>query len=89
MGIRLQTEGDAMAALTEERYRPADARAAKGPRSRGSFTRHKTRSSSDTVKQSEQSLKRLLEDFEEGRLNAFGRRICRPEAYCLENCLLN
>lgn len=72
-----------MAALAEERYRPADVRAVKGPRSRGSFTKHKTRSSSDTVKQSEQSLKHLLEDFEEGRLNAFGKRIVacyvRPE----------
>ena len=61
-----------MAALAEERYRPEDARAVKGPK-RGSFAKHKTRSSSDAVKQSEQSLRHLLEDFEEGRLNAFGR----------------
>ena len=64
-----------MAALTEERYRPEDAKAVKGPK-RGSFAKHKTRSSSDAVKQSEQSLRHLLEDFEEGRLNAFGRKPC-------------
>lgn len=62
-----------MTSLTEERYRPAESRAMKGPKSRGSFSKHKTRSSSDAVKQSEQSLRHLLEDFEEGRLNAFGK----------------
>ena len=62
-----------MAALAEERYRPEDTRAVKGPK-RGTFAKHKTRSSSDAVKQSEQSLRHLLEDFEEGRLNAFGRK---------------
>jgi G:T/U-mismatch repair DNA glycosylase len=65
-----------MAALTEERYRPEDARAVKGPK-RGSFAKHKTRSSSDAVKQSEQSLRHLLEDFEEGRLNAFGKEVIK------------
>ena len=62
-----------MAALTDKRYRPEDTKAVKGPK-RGSFTKHKTRSSSDAVKQSEQSLRHLLEDFEEGKLNAFGKK---------------
>ena len=64
-----------MASLTEERYRPVDSRAAKSPKAKSSLAKHKTRSSSDAVKQSEQSLRHLLEDFEEGRLNAFGRRV--------------
>ena len=38
---------------------------------RGSL-KHRTRSPTDSVKESEMSLHKLLEDFEEGKLNAFG-----------------
>ncbi len=41
-------------------------------KSKGQPLRHKTRSLGDTVKESERSLQKLLEDFEEGKLNAFG-----------------
>ena len=34
--------------------------------------KHRTRSPTDSVKDSEMSLHKLLEDFEEGKLNAFG-----------------
>ena len=47
-------------------------RAGRSPKSRGSSLRHKARSQHDVMKESEQNLQTLLEDFEEGRLNAFG-----------------
>lgn len=54
------------------------ARPGRSPKSRGSSLRHKARSQHDVMKESEQSLHTLLEDFEEGRLNAFGRSINTP-----------
>lgn len=41
-------------------------------KTKGPLLRHKTRSPGDTVKESERSLQKLLEDFEDGKLNAFG-----------------
>ena len=55
-----------------QRSRAADFRSGRNPKSRGPSLRHKTRSQHDVMKESEQSLHKLLEDFEEGRLNAFG-----------------
>lgn len=63
-----------MATLTSEVKRPMESRPTRSPKSRGSSLRHKARSQHDAMKESEQSLHKLLEDFEEGRLNAFGRR---------------
>lgn len=60
----------------EERFRPADPRTTKSPKAKGSSVKHKTRSPADAVRQSEQSLRQLLEDFEGGRLNAFGMCVC-------------
>lgn len=42
------------------------------PRARGSSLKHKTRFPTESVKQSEESLRQLLDDFEQGRLTAFG-----------------
>ena len=42
------------------------------PRTRGSLLKHKTRFPTESVKQSEESLRQLLDDFEQGRLTAFG-----------------
>lgn len=56
------------------------ARPGRSPKSRGSSLRHKARSQHDVMKESEQSLHTLLEDFEEGRLNAFGRSINTPRS---------
>ncbi len=62
---RVRAQGD-------PKYRPLEPKSSRSPKSKGSTVKHKTRSPSDAVKQSEQSLSRLLEDFEKGRLNAFG-----------------
>jgi hypothetical protein len=52
---------------------PSKAVPPKSPsRARGSLLRHKTRSQGESVRESEKSLHKLLEDFESGRLNAFG-----------------
>ena len=40
---------------------------------KGQALKHKTRSPGDSVKESERSLQKLLEDFEHGKLNAFGK----------------
>ena len=63
-----------MAAIeaAEVKSRLVESRSARSSRSRGASVRHKAKSQHDTVKESEQSLHKLLEDFEEGRLNAFG-----------------
>ena len=48
----------------------------KGSKSSGktksSLPRHKTRSPGESMKESERELQKLLEDFENGKLNAFG-----------------
>ena len=49
------------------------ARGSRSPgRPKGPVLKHKTRSPGDSVKESERSLQKLLEDFEDGKLNAFG-----------------
>ena len=56
----------------EVKSRLVESRSVRSSRSKGASVRHKAKSQHDTVKESEQSLHKLLEDFEEGRLNAFG-----------------
>ena len=56
----------------DERFRPADPKNTRSPKAKSSSLRHKTRSPADAVRESELALRQLLEDFEEGRLNAFG-----------------
>lgn len=68
-----------MATLAEEvigRIRPADVKHTRSPKSKSTSLKHKTRTPTDVFKQSEQSLRELLEDFESGRLDAFGELIC-------------
>ncbi len=55
-----------------EVVRSADLKHTKSPKNRSSSLRHKTRTPSDAFRQSEQSLRELLDDFESGRLDAFG-----------------
>lgn len=55
----------------EERLKPPDLKA-RSPKSKGSSLKHKTRFPTESVKQSEESLRQLLDDFDHGRLNAFG-----------------
>lgn len=43
-------------------------------KTKGSLLRHKTRSPGESMKESERSLYKLLEDFEDGKLNAFGNK---------------
>ncbi len=67
-----------MASLTDdgiEILRPAETKYTKSPKSKSSSVRHKTRTPTDAFRQSEQSLRELLEDFESGRLNAFGKSV--------------
>lgn len=47
-------------------------RPGRSPKNRVSSMRHKPRSQNVVMKESEQSLHKLMEDFEMGRLNAFG-----------------
>lgn len=64
-----------MASLTDdgiEILRPSETKHTKSPKNKNSSVRHKTRTPTDAFRQSEQSLRELLEDFESGRLNAFG-----------------
>lgn len=42
-------------------------------KSRSQVLRHKTRCPGDAVKESEKSLQKLLEDFQDEKLNAFGK----------------
>ena len=65
----------ATAAHPERRPMESSSRSGRSPKSRGSSLRHKARSQHDVMKESEQSLHKLLEDFEEGRLNAFGEQV--------------
>ena len=58
--------------MEEQRYRPPESKSSKSPKSKSSSLKHKTRFPASAVKESEQSLNQLLEDFEGGRLNAFG-----------------
>ena len=65
--------------VEEQRYRPPESKSSKSPKSRGSSLKHKTRFPASAVKESEQSLNQLLEDFEGGRLNAFGKLYATKE----------
>ena len=49
-----------------------DSKATRSPKAKSSSLRHKTRFPTEAVRQSEESLRQLLDDFEHGRLNAFG-----------------
>lgn len=55
-----------------ERLKPLDPKSTRNFKSRGSSLKHKARFPTESVKQSEESLRHLLDDFEHGRLNAFG-----------------
>ena len=44
-------------------------------KTRGPSMKHKSRSQTESLRESEKSLQQLLEDFEEGKLNAFGMHI--------------
>jgi len=68
--------------VQEDRYRPPDLKSARSPKAKSSSLRHKTRSPAEAVRESEQSLNQLLEDFEEGRLNAFGRLSLSHNWFC-------
>ena len=62
-----------MATYEDEKIKPpSDPRTARSPKAKGSSLRHKARFPTETVRQSEESLRQLLDDFEQGRLNAFG-----------------
>lgn len=67
---------DKMATLNtteqEERLKAPDLKSTRSPKSKVSSLKHKTRFPTESVKQSEESLRQLLDDFEHGRLNAFG-----------------
>lgn len=57
----------------EERLKAPDQKTARSPKTRGSSSfKHKTRFPTETLRQSEGSLRQLLDDFEHGKLNAFG-----------------
>ena len=59
--------------IDDPRQWPPESKPMRSPKSKGGYMKHKTRSPADTVRKSEQSLHQLLEDFESGRLNAFGQ----------------
>ena len=54
-------------------------KAARSPmRGKGSSNmKHRTRFPVDSMRESEKALHKLLEDFEEGKLNAFGKQECK------------
>lgn len=57
----------------KDKIRTLDPRSAvRIPKARASSLKHKTRFPTESVKQSEESLRQLLDDFEQGRLTAFG-----------------
>ena len=66
-----------MASLTLEekvpKLRPPDSKNTRSPRARASSLKHKARFPTEAVKQSEESLRQLLDDFDHGRLSAFGK----------------
>lgn len=80
-----------MATLAEVKVEPSrvDSKASESSRgtpkspskTRGSLLRHKSRSQAESVRESERSLHQLLEDFEEGKLNAFGKYRQAKEVY--------
>ena len=72
-GRRRDSYDALMATAPERRSLESSSRPGRSPKTRGSSLRHRTRSQHDVMKESEQSLHKLLEDFEEGRLNAFGK----------------
>ena len=55
-----------------ERHRSGELKHTRSPKNKSLSLRHKTRTPTDAFRQSEQSLRELLEDFESGRLDAFG-----------------
>ena len=61
-----------MATSMEDRHRSMDLKSTRSPKTKSSSLKHKSRTPADAFRQSEQSLRELLEDFESGRLNAFG-----------------
>lgn len=61
-----------MASVLDPRIRVVEPKSTRSPKAKPSL-KHKSRSQFQAVKESEQSLNQLLEDFEEGKLNAFGR----------------
>lgn len=56
----------------EDTLKQPDLKTTRGPKTKSSSLKHKTRFPTESVKQSEESLRQLLDDFENGRLNAFG-----------------
>ena len=64
-----------IAVTIEEELKPPDHKSTRSPKVKSSSLKHKNRFPSETVKQSEESLRQLLVDFENGRLNAFGKFI--------------
>lgn len=58
--------------VVEERLKGPDQRAVRSPKAKSSSLRHKTRFPTESVRQSEESLRQLIDDFEHGRLTAFG-----------------
>ena len=56
----------------EHRLLEPASRLGRSPKNRAPSLRHKARSQNVVMKESEQSLHKLMEDFELGRLNAFG-----------------
>ena len=60
-------------AYMEDRHRSMDLKSTRSPKTKSSSLKHKSRTPADAFRQSEQSLRELLEDFESGRLNAFGK----------------
>ena len=62
-----------MASALDPRTRVVtETKSTRSPKTKPSL-KHKSRSPFQAVKETEQSLNQLLEDFEEGRLNAFGK----------------
>ena len=67
------TKMASLAPASLEEVRAHDSRTnARSPKTRNSSLKHKNRFPTETLKQSEESLRQLLVDFENGRLNAFG-----------------
>ena len=65
--IKIQAEVQTPPVSESSRGGPKSPTKAKGP-----SMKHKTRSQTESVRESEKSLQQLLEDFEGGKLNAFG-----------------
>ena len=65
--IKIQAEVQTPPVSESSRGGPKSPTKTKGP-----SIKHKTRSQTESVRESEKSLQQLLEDFEGGKLNAFG-----------------